>query len=135
MSTDDPRLAAMLEQWHVCVATKDMGGLREILHPDVVFRSPVAHTPYAGAPVVELILGTVVQVFEDFTYHRTLTSADSRSVVLEFSASVSGRQLKGIDLIRIDDEGRIGEFEVMIRPLSGLQALAAEMDSRLAALL
>ena len=135
MSTTDPVLAATLEKWHHCVATKDMSTLREILHPDVVFRSPVAHKAYPGAAVTELVLGTVVQVFEDFTYHRTLTTDDSRSVVLEFSARVGERQLKGIDLIRIDDEGRIVEFEVMVRPLSGLQALAADMGSRLAAYL
>jgi 2,4-dienoyl-CoA reductase (NADPH2) len=126
VTTSDPVLAATLEQWHHCVATRDMSTLREILHPDAVFRSPVAHTPYPGADVVTLILGTVVQVFEDFTYHRTLVSDDSRSAVLEFSARVGDR---------IDDDGRIVDFEVMIRPLSGLQALAAEMGSRLAAYL
>ncbi len=133
MTVADPALQATLERWHHCVATRDMGTLREILHPDAVFRSPVAHRPYAGADVVTLILGTVVQVFEDFTYHRTLVTEDSRSVVLEFSARVGERELKGIDLIRIGEDGRIIEFEVMIRPLSGLQALAAEMATRLAA--
>ena len=55
--------------------------------------------------------------------------------MLEFSATVSGRQLKGIDMIRIDDEGRIVDFEVMVRPRSGLDALAAQMAERLAAYL
>jgi len=82
-----------------------------------------------------LILSTVIEVFEDFTYHRSFVAEDSRSVVLEFSAKVSGRQLKGIDMIRIDDDGRIVEFEVMVRPLSGLQALAEQMAARLAAYL
>lgn len=133
MSTADPILAATLGRWHAMVETKDLSALREILAEDVVFRSPVAHKPYPGADIVQVILSTVITVFEDFTYHRTLVSEDSRSVVLEFSATVSGRQLKGIDLIRIDDDGRIVDFEVMVRPRSGLEALAAQMGERLSA--
>jgi hypothetical protein len=135
VSATDPVLAATLTRWHHCVATRDMSTLRELLHADAVFRSPVAHKPYPGADAVQLILSTVIEVFEDFTYHRTFTTEDARSVVLEFSARVGGRELKGIDMIRIDDEGRIVDFEVMVRPRSGLQALADEMAARLAAYL
>lgn len=131
----DPVLAATLERWHHCVAHKDMSTLRQILHPEAVFRSPVAHRPYPGADAVILILSTVIEVFENFTYHRGFVSDDSRSVVLEFSAQVSGRDLKGIDMIRIDDDGLIVDFEVMIRPRSGLSALAEQMAERLAAYL
>jgi hypothetical protein len=106
--------------------------LPELLHPQAVFRSPVAHKPYVGAPVVSLILNTVSKVFVDFAYHRELASADGLSVVLEFSAKVGERELKGIDMIRFDEAGKIVEFEVMIRPLSGLQALGEEMGRRLA---
>ena len=64
-----------------------------------------------------MILGTVVKVFADFTYHRTYTSADGMSAVLEFSAKVNGKELKGIDQIQFDaDEGKIVDFEVMVRP-------------------
>ncbi len=93
----------------------------------------MAHTPYEGAATVNLILNTVLQVFEDFRYHRELASAQGADVVLEFSARVGDRELKGIDMIRFDDEGKIVEFEVMIRPMSGLQALGDEMKRRLAA--
>ncbi len=93
----------------------------------------MAHKPYEGAPAVNLILNTVLQVFEGFRYHRELASAEGRDVVLEFSARVGDRELKGIDLIRFDETGRIIEFEVMVRPMSGLQALGDEMKRRLAA--
>jgi hypothetical protein len=73
----------------------------------------------------------VIQVLKDFTYHRQLVSDDGLNVVLEFSARVGEKKLKGIDLIRFDEQGRIVEFEVMVRPLSGLQALGAEMGARL----
>lgn len=117
------------------IARRDLSGLPRLLHPDAVFRSPMAHKPYAGAPVVSMILNTVLTVFEDFAYHRQLASADGRSVVLEFSARVGERELKGIDMIRFDDDGRIVDFEVMVRPMSGLQALGEEMGRRLASYL
>ncbi|MFB0962141.1 MAG: nuclear transport factor 2 family protein [Pseudomonas sp.] len=121
-----------LAHWHRMVAQGDLSTLPSILHAQAVFRSPVAHTPYPGAPVVALILNTVAKVFTDFEYLRELSTADGLSVVLEFSAKVNGKQLKGIDMIRFDESGKIVEFEVMIRPLNALQALAAEMASRLA---
>lgn len=121
-----------LAHWHKMVAQGDLSTLPSILHSDAVFRSPVAHTPYPGAPVVALILNTVAQVFTDFTYLRELATDDGLNVVLEFSAQVKGKQLKGIDMIRFDAEGKIVEFEVMIRPLNALQALAEEMAQRLA---
>lgn len=130
-----PKAAATLAQWHELIADQDLRGLPELLHPQAVFRSPMAFTPYAGAPVVSMILNTVVKVFEDFTYHRELATADGLSAVLEFSARVGDRELKGIDLIRFDEDGKIVEFEVMIRPMSGLQALGDEMGRRLAPLL
>lgn len=124
--------AASLALWHQMVASRELSELPKILHPEAVFRSPMAHVPYESAQAVMLILSTVIEVFEDFSYHRQLTSADGLNAVLEFSARVGERQLKGVDLIRFDEQGRIVDFEVMIRPLSGLQALGAEMGRRLA---
>jgi len=82
-----------------------------------------------------MILSTVCQVFEDFTYHRELATADGLNVVLEFSAKAGGKELKGIDMIRFDEQGNITDFEVMVRPMSGLQALGEEMGRRLGAYL
>ncbi|KAA8704050.1 nuclear transport factor 2 family protein [Pseudomonas proteolytica] len=127
-----PGAAHTLKRWHTMLATADLKALPELLAPDAVFRSPMAHTPYPGAAVVSMILNTVFTVFEDFHYHRELASADGHNVVLEFSARVGDKQLKGIDLIRFNEEGKIIEFEVMVRPLSGLQALGEEMGRRLA---
>ena len=127
-----PAVAESLQKWHSMAAQGDMGELASILHPKAVFRSPMAHTPYPSAQAVQLILGTVIKVFEDFTYHRELASADGLSVVLEFSANVNGKALKGIDMIQFDTEGKIVDFEVMVRPMSGLQALGDEMGKRLA---
>ncbi|MGC1329417.1 nuclear transport factor 2 family protein, partial [Pseudomonas sp.] len=102
-----PQAANTLQRWHGMVANADLGALPELLSADVVFRSPMAHTPYPGAPVVAMILNTVLQVFEDFHYHRELATADGLNVVLEFSATVAGKSLKGIDMIRVDEQGKI----------------------------
>ena len=127
-----PAIAATLKTWHAMIKASDASELGGLLHPKAVFRSPMAHTPYPSAQAVQLILGTVVKVFENFEYHREFVSDDGKSVVLEFSAEVHGKALKGVDLIAFDEEGKITDFEVMVRPLSGLQALGEEMGKRLA---
>ena len=128
-------VAASLGKWHQMLATSDLAALTTLLHPVAVFRSPMAHKPYHGADAVALILRTVWGVFSGFVYEREFTTDDGLSFALEFRARVGDRQLKGIDLIRFDGDGRIVEFEVMIRPFSGLQALGEEMGKRLAPLL
>ncbi|MDD0996939.1 nuclear transport factor 2 family protein [Pseudomonas sp. TNT2022 ID1044] len=130
-----PKAAESLKLWHTMISTGDLQSLPALLDPQAVFRSPMAHTPYPGAPVVSMILNTVFQVFEDFTYHRELATADGLNVILEFSARVGEKQLKGIDMIRFNEQGKIVDFEVMVRPLSGLQALGEEMGKRLGAYL
>lgn len=122
-------METFLESWHAVVGSRDMRGLRVLLAPDVVFRSPVAHQPYHGADRAELVLSTAAAVFEDFTYHRQFV--EGLSAALEFSARIGAVELKGIDLIRCRDDGRIVEFEVMVRPATGLQALGQAMARRL----
>ena len=75
----------------------------------------------------------VIQVFENFTYHREFYLQDGCNVVLEFSANVGDKKLKGIDMIQFNTQGQIVDFEVMIRPKSGLEALAVQMGQRMAA--
>ena len=127
-----PNTKPAIQKWHNMLETRDMSILNELLADDVVFRSPVAFKPYEGKQVVFFILTNVIQVFENFTYHREFYTEDEQSVVLEFSAVVSEKQLKGIDMIRFNEQGQIVEFEVMIRSLSGLQALGAQMGERFA---
>ena len=125
-----PAVAQSLEAWHRMAASGDLSRLAEIVHSDALFRSPMAALPYASAAAVILALKTAVTVFEDFAYHRELATDDGHSIVLEFSARVGDKKLKGIDLIRFDADGKIVEFEVMVRPMSGLQALGAAMAER-----
>jgi len=134
-ATLNANAAASLAKWHDMVARRDMSQLGEIVHPDATFRSPMAFKPYQSAQAVTLIISTVMTVFEDFAYHRTFLTDDGLGVVLEFSARVGEKGLKGVDVIAFDADGKITDFEVMVRPFNGLQALGAEMGARLAALL
>ena len=135
MTTLHPAAAASLAKWHEMVAAQDLGALRAITHPDAIFRSPVAYKAYQSADAVVMAVSTAASVFEDFAYHREAATADGLSVVLEFSAKVGDRSVKGIDFIRFDEDGQIVDFEVMMRPLNGVQAMAEEMGKRLGALL
>ena len=92
---------------------------------DVVFRSPVVFKPYEGLEALKLLLGNVVEVFEDFRYLDQVESGDA--AVLVFEARVGDRQLHGVDVLRFGEEGLITEMMVMVRPLSGLQAVAEAM--------
>jgi hypothetical protein len=131
-ATLHPAAARSLSTWHGMIESKDLHALEAIVHPQAVFRSPIAFNPYGPAPALLMALQTVVTIFKDFSYHRQFCSDDGLNVVLEFSAMVDDKRIKGIDMIRFDEAGQIVEFEVMVRPLNGLQALGAAMGARLA---
>jgi hypothetical protein len=126
-----PAVAKSLTTWHAMIEKKDLSELGAILHPDAIFRSPMAINPYKSADAVTLALTTVITIFENFAYHRQFVTDAGLNVVLEFSANVGDKLLKGADFVRFDEEGKIVDFEVMIRPLISLQVLGAEMGKRL----
>ena len=119
-----------ITNWHRFVATGDQALLTSLLAENVVFRSPAVHAPVPGRPATLLVLTTVVQIFENFRYEREF-AAGSHDAGLEFAANVGKFKLKGIDLIKFNAEGKIVDFEVMIRPLKALQTLAEAMGNRI----
>ncbi|MCA9965734.1 MAG: nuclear transport factor 2 family protein [Anaerolineales bacterium] len=121
-----------LTLWHDIVASKDTSRLGNLLADDILLYSPVFWQPKQGKMAAFIILSTVIEVFEDFTYHREWLMGDEWA--LEFSARIGDKQLKGVDLVTFDESGKIVRFEVLIRPLNGLQALGMEMGQRLAKL-
>lgn len=119
-----------IARWHEIFEARDFDRLPEIVHPDAIFKSPAVYKPYQGRQLLVFILSTVATVFEDFVYHREFFTDDGRSATLEFSARVGDRSLEGIDMIAFDTDGLIAEFKVMVRPRSGLQALADAMAKK-----
>lgn len=120
----------MSHPFRAAVESGDLQAMAALLSPDVVFMSPVAFKPFTGREDVSEVLGQVFQVFEDFTYIDELEGDGTHALV--FSATVGGRAVQGLDHLRFDDDGLISEFTVMVRPLSGVIALAEAMGPRVA---
>ena len=118
-----------LARWHEFVETQNAGILEEILAENVKFHSPFVWKSKDGKSATVKILMTVVTVFEDFRYVREII--DVPNYALEFEARVGELTLRGVDLIQIAENGKIVDFEVMIRPANALQALGMEMGRRL----
>ena len=107
-----------------------MDAVAALLADDVVFTSPVAFKPYAGKAITAAILRAVFRVFEDFTYVREIANPDGRDHAFVFTAAVDGKKLQGCDFLHFDENGKIDDFTVMVRPLSAAQALAEAMGAQ-----
>lgn len=102
----------------------------ELFHEDAVFRSPVLFKPYEGRDQVLKVLRAAERVLgsrERFRYLHQLEDANDRVAMLEFATEVDGRQVEGIDKLTFDENGRIIELKVLIRPASALQVVGARM--------
>ncbi|MFI2414401.1 nuclear transport factor 2 family protein [Streptomyces sp. NPDC018947] len=116
-----------MHAFRAAVEAHDFDAVEALLADDVVFSSPVVFRPYHGKATTTAILRAVERVFEDFRYERVIGEAGGRDHALVFSARVGDRDIGGCDFLRLDDDGRIAEFTVMVRPLSGALALQAAM--------
>ncbi|CAM5597307.1 SnoaL-like domain-containing protein OS=Kitasatospora aureofaciens OX=1894 GN=HS99_0003150 PE=4 SV=1 [Kitasatospora aureofaciens] len=116
--------------FRAAVDAGDHDAIEALLAEDVVFTSPVAFKPYSGKAVTAAILRGAGRVFEDFHYVREINGADGRDHAFVFKATVDGREVHGCDFLHFDEDGLIDEFTVMVRPLSGAQALAAAMGAQ-----
>jgi len=114
-----------MDAFRKAVESKDLAAMEAVLAEDVVFSSPAVHKAYAGKGETAVILQAVVRVFEDFRYTRTYQGSDGW--VLVFEARVGERRLEGADFVHVNDDGLVDELKVMVRPLSGLNALVAAM--------
>ncbi|MFL5926085.1 MAG: nuclear transport factor 2 family protein [Gaiellaceae bacterium] len=113
------------------IEARDHDAALATIADDVEFRSPAVYKPYRGKGEVAPILQLVATVFENFRY--TNEWREGRTTILFFEANVGDRELQGIDILEENDDGLIERFTVMVRPLSGLQALAGTMAARLGA--
>ena len=110
------------------IEARDAAAVEALLAEDVVFTSPVAFKPYPGKAITAAILRGVMRVFEDFEYVREI--ADGRDHALVFRATVNGKEVNGCDFLHYDGHGLIDDFMVMVRPLSGANALAEAMGAQ-----
>jgi hypothetical protein len=113
------------------IESGDVDGIGELFAEDIVFHSPITFHPFLGRETVARLIGQVAQVFEDFRYTDELEGDGTHALI--FRASVAGRDLEGIDLLRFDAQGLIADFTVLVRPMSGLVPFAEAMAERAAA--
>lgn len=121
-----------MSAFRTAIESKDPATIAAALSPDVTFRSPAVHKPYSGRDVVMVILGAVVQVFEDFSYVGHLQ--DGPEEMLRFTARIGEREIDGVDIVRYGEDGLVEGLTVMIRPLSALVAVKDAMGAKLAKL-
>ncbi|MGB5947905.1 MAG: nuclear transport factor 2 family protein [Parvibaculum sp.] len=127
---------AAIENWHRVVKSKDPKGLDAILADDVVFQSPVVHTPQRGKAITTAYLTAAMHVLSNddrFCYVGEWFGADS--AVLEFETEIDGIVINGIDMIGWNEEGKINRFKVMVRPLKAINLLHSLMAERLAGMM
>lgn len=133
--------AAAAARFREAVEKRELTALEDLFTPDIRFYSPVKFQPFEGREMVIGLFGVLLRLFEDFRYVGSYegaaqTSADGSeadSAVLLFRTTVSGKEIHGIDLLHFDEDGRIKEFTVMVRPQSAVQALGQAVYAGLVA--
>jgi hypothetical protein len=150
-TTDEP-IHACIARWHDHMRGRLDGGLDAMLHPDVVFLSPIVFTPQKGRDITKLYLtaagGTLGGDTDENGDNTTddVSSSGSGSgggfrytkeicqghfAMLEFETSIGGKYVNGVDIITCDDDGMIVEFKVMIRPLQAINLVHGQMKAML----
>ena len=142
----------VVERWHAFIRGEEPNGLEALLDDDVVFYSPIVFTPQEGKAITSLYLQAAAQTFGGgsgggggvgggdsgrsgrggFHYTKTVVAGDT--AVLEFETTMKGKYVNGVDIIRCNDEGRIVEFRVMIRPLQAVNLVHEQMAAMLEAM-
>jgi hypothetical protein len=133
-----------IQDWHAHLRGELEGGLDAILDDDVVFYSPIVYTPQRGKDVTKLYLQAAGATFGDTQkaeapkkltvatkFHYTKEVLSGHEAVLEFESEVQGKYVNGVDIIRCNDEGKIVEFRVMIRPLQAVNLMHQQMKAML----
>jgi ketosteroid isomerase-like protein len=120
-----------MQEFRDAVESRDLDALVALFTDDIVFRSPVVHAPYRGSGQVKALLRAVSQVLEDFRYTRQIGDSEGADHALVFRARVGDREVEGCDFIHVNGDGRIDELYVMVRPLTGLLAMAEAMKREL----
>ncbi len=122
-----------LKAWHARMADKSEAALSEQLADDAVFHSPVVHTPQAGKPIVMAYLLAADNVLgnDSFEYVREIVDDDANMAMLEFELQLDDIQVNGVDIISWNDEGKIQDFKVMVRPLKAINKVWDEMGKML----
>lgn len=123
----------VIDTWHRLVRTGDAAGLRELLAEDAVFHSPVVHTPQRGRKLASWYLAAAFKVFCNETFRYVREVSDGNSAVLEFEVEIEGIVVNGVDMIAWNQDNKIVDFKVMLRPLKAINLIHHKMARMLEA--
>ena len=124
--------ADALSAWHKIVADRNPRDLAALLADDVVFYSPIVHTPQMGKPITTQYLAAALHVFGNDTFHYVREVVGEHDAVLEFMVEIESISVNGVDMIKWNDAGQIVEFKVMLRPLKAVNLIHQKMAAMLA---
>ena len=131
MSAHQPKA---IRDWHALAEARDASGLDRLLADDVVFVSPVVHTPQVGKAITTAYLTAALAVLNNGSFRYLNEWIGESSAVLEFETVIDGITLNGIDMISWNADDRISHFKVMVRPLKAINQLHQMMGARLMAM-
>lgn len=117
-----------IERMQEVVAKGDEALIQDLLAEDVRFSPPTYYNTWTGRAPVAAVLGHVGQVFSDFRYRRVM--GEGKDWALEFQCKVGDLDAVGVDLITLNDDGLIQNFEVVMRPYKTIGALREAMMAR-----
>jgi hypothetical protein len=126
-------LPPALQRWHDAALRRDAAALDDLLAEDVVFLSPVVHTPQKGRAITKFYLGAALAVLGNEHFRYVNEWIGDNSAVLEFTTRLGATEINGVDIIGWNADGRIVSFKVMVRPLQAIQAVHQAMAAMLAA--
>lgn len=121
----------ILEQWHQVVQRRDLQALHQLLAEDVVFVSPVVHTPQHGRAITLAYLQAAMKVLNNASFRYLNEWVGPDSAVLEFECELDGISVNGIDMIHCNADGLIDQFKVMVRPLKAVNKVHEKMAAEL----
>ncbi|WP_140637246.1 nuclear transport factor 2 family protein [Methylibium rhizosphaerae] len=122
-----------LATWHRLVESQNAKGLDGLLADDVVFHSPVVHAPQLGTAITAKYLAAAFHVFYNPTFKYVREVIGPRDAVLEFSVEIDGLSVNGVDMLKWNDNGKLIDFKVLVRPLKAINLIHQKMGAMLQA--
>lgn len=123
-----------LAAWHQAISAKDASALDTLLADTAVFHSPVVHSPQVGKDVTKMYLSAAFHVLANDSFHYVREVVDGQNAVLEFVVEVDGVTVNGVDMIHWDENGKIADFKVMLRPYKAINLIKDKMRAMLESL-
>lgn len=116
-----------IDSWHTVFKSQELDKLDKIIADNAVFTSPVVFKPMEGKEITKMYLFAAGQSFnmDKFKYIREVH--DGINSVLEFETFIDDISVNGVDMIKWNNEGKIIDFKVMIRPLKAVQKVQEKM--------